>query len=41
MTQTPDTAPDFPITRRNRVRRRPQRGFYDRATVYEIGRAHV
>lgn len=36
MTQTPDTAPDFPITRRNRVRRRPQRGFYDRATVYGI-----
>src|ERR1700760_3552875 len=26
----------FPITNRNRVRRRPERGRFDRATVYEI-----
>ena len=28
--------PSFPITPRNRVRRRPQRGHYDHATVFRI-----
>jgi uncharacterized protein len=33
----PDTAaPDFPITDRNRVRRRHERGRFDRDTVYDI-----
>jgi nitroimidazol reductase NimA-like FMN-containing flavoprotein (pyridoxamine 5'-phosphate oxidase superfamily) len=34
MSQTDDNA--FPVSERNRVRRRPQRGFYDRATVHAI-----
>jgi hypothetical protein len=29
-------APDFPITDRTRLKRRPQRGAYDRETVYAI-----
>lgn len=32
----PNSQPDFAITNRNRVRRRPDRGHYDRGTVYEI-----
>ncbi len=28
--------PSFPVTPRNRVRRRPQRGHYDHATVYRV-----
>jgi nitroimidazol reductase NimA-like FMN-containing flavoprotein (pyridoxamine 5'-phosphate oxidase superfamily) len=35
MSQT-DEADAFPVSERNRVRRRPQRGFYDRATVHAI-----
>ncbi len=31
-----NTGPDFEITARNRVVRRPARGKYDRATVYDI-----
>jgi uncharacterized protein len=30
------TIDNFPITERNRVRRRPERGRFDRATVYDI-----
>jgi uncharacterized protein len=30
------TVDNFPITERNRVRRRPERGRFDRATVYDI-----
>jgi nitroimidazol reductase NimA-like FMN-containing flavoprotein (pyridoxamine 5'-phosphate oxidase superfamily) len=30
------TPTSFPVTPRNKVRRRPQRGRYDRATVYDI-----
>ncbi len=32
----PDMQAPFPVTGRNRVRRRPDRGHYDRKTVYEI-----
>jgi nitroimidazol reductase NimA-like FMN-containing flavoprotein (pyridoxamine 5'-phosphate oxidase superfamily) len=31
-----DAAPAFEISKRNRVMRRPQRGKYDKATVYDI-----
>ena len=31
-----ETAPEFDISRRNRVVRRPARGKYDKATVYDI-----
>ncbi len=31
-----ETAASFAITKRNRVVRRPQRGKYDKATVYDI-----
>ena len=31
-----ETTPAFPITPRNRVRRRPQRGHYDHETVFRI-----
>ena len=31
-----ETAPAFPVTQRNRVRRRPMRGHYDHATVFAI-----
>ncbi len=30
------TPPSFPVTKRNRVRRRPQRGHYDHETVFRI-----
>lgn len=35
-TQTPDNHGDFSVDRRNRVTRVPERGMYDRKTVYEI-----
>jgi len=36
MADFPPTPTSFPVTPRNKVRRRPQRGRYDKATVYDI-----
>jgi uncharacterized protein len=31
-----ETAPDFPLSKKTRVTRKPDRGHYDRQTVYDI-----
>jgi nitroimidazol reductase NimA-like FMN-containing flavoprotein (pyridoxamine 5'-phosphate oxidase superfamily) len=36
MDHLPPEAASFPVTARNRVRRRPERGRFDKATVYDI-----